>query len=41
LHTQFAAQVLEEEENWTLMEGPGMSVSAQTVPVSEPARAIN
>jgi UDP-3-O-[3-hydroxymyristoyl] N-acetylglucosamine deacetylase len=41
LHTQFAAQVLEEEENWTLMEGPGVSVSAQTVPVSAPARAIN
>ena len=41
LHTQFAAQVLEEQESWTLVEAPGVPASASTGPVTVPARAIN
>ncbi len=34
LHTQFAAQVLDEQESWTLVEAPDAPVSAATISVS-------
>jgi len=41
LHTQFAAQVLEEQDGWTLVEAPGAPVSAPAAPVAASARAVN
>jgi UDP-3-O-[3-hydroxymyristoyl] N-acetylglucosamine deacetylase len=41
LHTQFAAHVLEECENWTLVEAPGAEESASVAAVAAPARAVN
>jgi len=41
LHTQFAAQVLEEQDSWTLVEAPGAPVSAPAAPVAASARAVN
>jgi UDP-3-O-[3-hydroxymyristoyl] N-acetylglucosamine deacetylase len=40
LHTQFAAQVLGDQDSWTLVEAPGVSVSTRTVPVTASARAV-
>lgn len=41
LHTQFAAQVLEERDSWTLVEGPSVPVAGPALPVAAPARATN
>jgi UDP-3-O-[3-hydroxymyristoyl] N-acetylglucosamine deacetylase len=40
LHTQFAAQVLEDQESWTLVDA-GAPVSTRPAPVAAPARAVN
>ena len=41
LHTQFAAQVLEERDSWTFVESPGAIVPAVPGAVAAPIRAIN
>src|SRR5688572_18507241 len=41
LHTQFAAQVLEEQESWTLVEAPEVPASTSAGTVTVPARAVN
>jgi UDP-3-O-[3-hydroxymyristoyl] N-acetylglucosamine deacetylase len=41
LHTQFAAQVLEEQESWTLVEAPGVPAPTSAGTVTVPARAVN
>ena len=41
LHTQFAAQVLEERDSWTFVESPGVIVPTVPAAVAAPARAVN
>jgi UDP-3-O-[3-hydroxymyristoyl] N-acetylglucosamine deacetylase len=41
LHTEFAAQVLEEQESWALVEAPGVPVSTSAVTATVSAEAVN